>query len=83
MQKTASTPRAMHRLVLALASGAALVVSLSACVPLVVGGAAVEGVGMSVADRPPQLGRQLDDQGIEHAPRPACATSPTTRCTSA
>jgi osmotically-inducible protein OsmY len=64
MQKTASTPRAMHRLVLALASGAALVAGLSACVPLVVGGAAAVGVGMVATDRR-SSGAQLDDQGIE------------------
>jgi osmotically-inducible protein OsmY len=37
---------------------------LSACVPLVVGGAAVVGVGMVATDRR-SSGAQLDDQGIE------------------
>jgi osmotically-inducible protein OsmY len=58
--KTTST----QRFVLALTLGAALVAGLSACVPLVVGGAAVVGVGMVATDRR-SSGAQLDDQGIE------------------
>jgi osmotically-inducible protein OsmY len=52
-----------QRLVLAL-TGAALAAGLSACVPLVVGGAAAAGVGMVATDRR-SSGAQLDDQGIE------------------
>ena len=58
--KTTST----QRLVFALAAGAALVAGLPGCVPLVVGGAAVAGVGMVATDRR-SSGAQLDDQGIE------------------
>jgi osmotically-inducible protein OsmY len=58
--KTTST----QRFALALTLGAALVAGLSACVPLVVGGAAVMGVGMVATDRR-SSGAQLDDQGIE------------------
>jgi osmotically-inducible protein OsmY len=53
-----------HRLVLGAAAAAALAASLSACVPLVVGGAAVVGAGMVATDRR-SSGAQLDDQGIE------------------
>lgn len=53
-----------QRLVIALAGGAALVAGLTACVPLVVGGAAAAGVGMVATDRR-SSGAQLDDQGIE------------------
>ncbi|WP_076998004.1 BON domain-containing protein [Variovorax sp. KK3] len=53
-----------HRLVLAAAAAAALAASLSACVPLVVGGAAVVGAGMVATDRR-SSGAQIDDQGIE------------------
>ncbi|GAA4357608.1 BON domain-containing protein [Variovorax defluvii] len=58
------TLTSIHRLVLAAAAGAGLAVSLSACVPLVVGGAAVVGAGMVATDRR-SSGAQLDDQGIE------------------
>jgi len=51
------------RLVLTLTAGAALAAALSACVPLVVGGAAV-GAGLVATDRRTS-GAQLDDQGIE------------------
>ncbi|MDM0091124.1 MULTISPECIES: BON domain-containing protein [unclassified Variovorax] len=57
--KTSSIPR----LVLTLTAGAALAAALSACVPLVVGGAAV-GAGLVATDRRTS-GAQLDDQGIE------------------
>lgn len=53
-----------QRLAFALTMGAALVAGLSACVPLVVGGAVVAGVGMVATDRR-SSGAQLDDQGIE------------------
>ena len=49
---------------IALATGALLAGSLSGCVPLMVGGAAVVGVGMVATDRR-SSGAQLDDQGIE------------------
>ena len=52
-----------QRFAIALTMGAALVAGLSACVPLVVGGAAV-GVGMLATDRR-SSGAQLDDQGLE------------------
>ncbi|WP_019657573.1 BON domain-containing protein [Variovorax atrisoli] len=58
------TTTSTQRFALALTLGAALVTSLSACVPLVVGGAAVVGVGMVATDRR-SSGAQLDDQGIE------------------
>lgn len=58
------TTTSTQRLVFALAAGAALVAGLTACVPLVVGGAAVAGVGMVATDRR-SSGAQLDDQGIE------------------
>lgn len=60
MTMTTST----QRFALALTLGAAMVAGLSACVPLVVGGAAVVGVGMVATDRR-SSGAQLDDQGIE------------------
>src|SRR5690606_19167153 len=53
-----------QRLALALAVGAALATGLSACVPLVVGGAAAVGVGMVATDRR-SSGAQLDDQTIK------------------
>ena len=59
---TMTTP--IQRFAFALTLGAALVAGLSACVPLVVGGAAVVGVGMVATDRR-SSGAQLDDQGIE------------------
>ncbi|RYY75206.1 MAG: BON domain-containing protein [Comamonadaceae bacterium] len=52
------------RLVLTLSAGAALAAALSACVPLVVGGAAV-GAGLVATDRRTS-GAQLDDQGIDN-----------------
>ena len=53
-----------QRIAIALTAGAALVAGLSACVPLVVGGAAAVGVGMVATDRR-SSGAQVDDQGIE------------------
>ena len=58
--KTLST----QRIAMALAAGADLVASLTACVPLVVGGAAAAGVGMVATDRR-SSGAQVDDQAIE------------------
>ncbi len=58
------TKTSIRRLALTLTAGAALAVGLSACVPLVVGGAAVVGAGMVATDRR-SSGAQLDDQGIE------------------
>ena len=58
--KTTST----RRIALALTAGALLVSGLTACVPLVVGGAAAAGVGMVATDRR-SSGAQVDDQGIE------------------
>ncbi|RYY93597.1 MAG: BON domain-containing protein [Comamonadaceae bacterium] len=58
------TTTSTQRLVVALAAGAALVAGLAGCVPLVVGGAAVAGVGLVATDRR-SSGAQLDDQGIE------------------
>ncbi|MDQ8018709.1 MAG: BON domain-containing protein [Bordetella sp.] len=52
------------RLLAAALAGATLVASLSGCVPLVVGGAAVAGAGMVATDRRTS-GAQLDDQSIE------------------
>jgi osmotically-inducible protein OsmY len=57
------TTTPIQRFAIALTMGAALVAGLSACVPLVVGGAAV-GVGLLATDRR-SSGAQLDDQGIE------------------
>jgi osmotically-inducible protein OsmY len=59
-----TTPSTVHRLAITLTAGTALVAALSGCVPLVVGGAAVAGVGMVATDRRTS-GAQLDDQGIE------------------
>ncbi|RYF30031.1 MAG: BON domain-containing protein [Comamonadaceae bacterium] len=59
-----TTPSTVHRFAIALTAGTALVAALSGCVPLVVGGAAVAGVGMVATDRRTS-GAQLDDQGIE------------------
>jgi len=53
----------LKRLTFGLLAVSALAASLSACVPLVVGGAAVSGV-MVAADRRTS-GAQLDDEGIE------------------
>ena len=61
---TMTTTTSTQRFALALTLGAAMVAGLSACVPLVVGGAAVVGVGMVATDRR-SSGAQLDDQGIE------------------
>ncbi|VTU20133.1 outer membrane lipoprotein [Variovorax sp. PBS-H4] len=58
------TTTSLQRLALALTAGAALAAGLSACVPLVVGGAAVVGAGMVATDRR-SSGAQIDDQGIE------------------
>jgi len=58
------TTRSTQRIAMALAAGAVLVAGLSACVPLVVGGAAAVGVGMVATDRR-SSGAQVDDQGIE------------------
>jgi osmotically-inducible protein OsmY len=57
------TTSSTHRLVLTLTAAAALATALSACVPLVVGGAAV-GAGLVATDRRTS-GAQLDDQAIE------------------
>lgn len=58
-----TTTSSTQRIAMALAAGALLVAGLSACVPLVVGGAAV-GVGMVATDRR-SSGAQVDDQAIE------------------
>jgi osmotically-inducible protein OsmY len=58
------TTTSLQRMAFALTAGAALVAGLSGCVPLVVGGAAVAGVGMVATDRR-SSGAQLDDQTIE------------------
>ncbi|PZQ66359.1 MAG: transporter [Variovorax paradoxus] len=56
--------QASFRPLAAALAGATLVASLSGCVPLVVGGAAVAGAGMVATDRRTS-GAQLDDQSIE------------------
>ncbi|MBU1358524.1 MAG: BON domain-containing protein [Gammaproteobacteria bacterium] len=58
------TQRTIRRAAMALAIAAALGATLSACVPLVVGGAAAVGMGLVATDRR-SSGAQLDDQGIE------------------
>jgi osmotically-inducible protein OsmY len=58
------TTTSLRRFALALAAGTTLAAGLSACVPLVVGGAAVVGAGMVATDRR-SSGAQVDDQGIE------------------
>ncbi len=58
------TTTSIRRLALTLTAAAALAAGLSACVPLVVGGAAAVGMGMVATDRR-SSGAQLDDQGIE------------------
>jgi osmotically-inducible protein OsmY len=58
------TKTSIRRIALTLTAAAALAAGLSACVPLVVGGAAVVGAGMVATDRR-SSGAQLDDQGIE------------------
>jgi osmotically-inducible protein OsmY len=57
------TTPSTQRLVLTLIAAAALATALTACVPLVVGGAAV-GAGLVATDRRTS-GAQLDDQSIE------------------
>ena len=59
-----TTTPSTRRIALALTAGALLVSGLTACVPLVVGGAAAAGVGMVATDRR-SSGAQVDDQGIE------------------
>lgn len=54
----------MKRLALSLAAAALLSGALTACVPLVVGGAAVAGGSMFATDRRTS-GTQLEDEGIE------------------
>jgi len=57
-------PTSFRRVAVAIVAAAALGGALQACVPLIVGGAAVVGVGMVATDRR-SSGAQLDDQGIE------------------
>ena len=57
------TKQSIRRLALSLTAGTVLVAGLTACVPLVVGGAAA-GAGLVATDRR-SSGAQLDDQGIE------------------
>lgn len=61
---TTITTTSTRRIAIALVSGATLLASLSACVPLVVGAAAAGGFGMVATDRRTS-GAQLDDEGIE------------------
>ena len=58
------TTTSTQRIAMALTAGAVLVAGLTACVPLVVGGAAAAGVGMVATDRR-SSGAQVDDQAIE------------------
>lgn len=58
------TTTTARRIAIALAAGAVSLASLSACAPLVVGGAAVAGAGMVATDRR-SSGAQVDDQSIE------------------
>jgi osmotically-inducible protein OsmY len=58
-----TTTTSIQRIAMALAAGTLVVAGLSACVPLVVGGAAV-GTGMVSTDRR-STGAQVDDQAIE------------------
>ncbi|MEJ7686727.1 MAG: BON domain-containing protein [Variovorax sp.] len=58
------TTTSIRRLAFTLTAAAALAAGLSACVPLVVGGAAAVGMGLVATDRR-SSGAQLDDQGIE------------------
>jgi osmotically-inducible protein OsmY len=58
------TMTSFQRVGMTLAVAAALATGLSACVPLVVGGAAAVGAGMVATDRR-SSGAQIDDQGIE------------------
>jgi len=57
-------PTSFRRLAVAIVASAAVAGALQGCVPLIVGGAAVVGVGMVATDRR-SSGAQLDDQGIE------------------
>jgi osmotically-inducible protein OsmY len=57
-------PTIFRRLAVAVVASAAMAGALQGCVPLIVGGAAVVGVGMVATDRR-SSGAQLDDQGIE------------------
>ncbi|VWX60094.1 Transporter [Burkholderiales bacterium 8X] len=56
--------RSIQRACAMLVAGCALAAGLTACVPLVVGGAAAVGMGLVATDRR-SSGAQLDDQGIE------------------
>lgn len=58
------TTTTAQRIAIALAAGAVSLAGLSACAPLVVGGAAVAGAGMVATDRRTSTA-QLDDQAIE------------------
>jgi osmotically-inducible protein OsmY len=58
-----SVPRAVSRLLLALAGAATLGASLSACAPLLVGGAVLGGTMVAMDRR--TSGAQVDDQAIE------------------
>ncbi|SCK35041.1 Osmotically-inducible protein OsmY, contains BON domain [Variovorax sp. HW608] len=59
-----TTTTTAQRIAIALAAGAVSLAGLSACAPLVVGGAAVAGAGMVATDRRTSTA-QLDDQAIE------------------
>jgi len=58
------TTTTARRIAIALAAGAVSLAGLSACAPLVVGGAAVAGAGMVATDRRTSTA-QVDDQAIE------------------
>jgi osmotically-inducible protein OsmY len=58
------TTTSTHRIAWTLVAGAVSLAGLTACVPLVVGGAAAYGVGMVSTDRR-STGAQVDDQAIE------------------
>jgi len=58
------TTTSTRRIAMALSAGVLSLAGLSACVPLVVGGAAAYGVGMVSTDRR-STGAQVDDQAIE------------------
>ncbi|MEJ8811508.1 BON domain-containing protein [Variovorax ureilyticus] len=58
------TTTTARRIAIALAAGAVTLAGLSACAPLVVGGAAVAGAGMVATDRRSSAA-QVDDQAIE------------------
>ncbi len=62
------------RLPLALVAAATLVSSLSGCIPLVLGGAAVAGTGLVVTDRR-TAGTQLEDESIEQRAASAVRTN--------